>query len=111
MKFIAVKLVKEAFHKYKDAPEDVSFLRNLHRHLFYIEVKISITHNDRELEFFQVKRVLNDYLDEYLKKTNKIVGSCEMWGEDINTFLNKEYPNRKYKVSVFEDNENGMTIE
>jgi len=111
MKYIIIKTRKEAFHNWNDAPQEVEFLKNLHRHIFYIEVEISVSRNDRELEFFIVKKELDNYLEAYLNNKNRIVGSCEMFAEDILRFIIGKYPNRKYMVSVFEDNENGARVE
>ena len=50
--YIIVKTSFRGFHQYKDAPDQVAFLKNLHRHDFIVEAKIEVKHDDRELEFF-----------------------------------------------------------
>ena len=110
-KSIIVTTEKVAFHKYDDAPEEVKFLRNLHRHKFYIKLGIEVFHNDRELEFFIVQNKLNNFL-----KDKDIINSCEMLGEEIHKWAKETfkvaYPRkREIFVEVFEDNENGARVE
>jgi len=102
---IIVTTEKIGFHQYKDAPEKVKFLRNLHRHKFYIKVGLPVTHDNRELEFFTVQRELNDFL-----KNKKVVGSCEMLAREIKKWADKTYQ-RKCWCEVWEDNENGSRVE
>ena len=74
---IWVTFQKEGIHKYPAALEDpklatgdeydVSFLGYPHRHTFYFKVQIQLTHNDRDIEFIQFKRWLeNLYKDDVL---------------------------------------------
>jgi hypothetical protein len=97
----------EGVHKYPDAPDDVSFLRNEHRHIFHVKVWIEILKNlNRELEFFMVKKKIDAYITEnYSYKT--FTKSCEMIANDILQFSCSCWPNREIHVTVSEDNENG----
>lgn len=58
---IYVKTQFTALHRWKDAPEDIAFLRSYHRHNFHVKVSIPVTHDDRDVEFFQFKRELDRY--------------------------------------------------
>ena len=61
MTFIKIRTEFEGYHYYPNAGEidsRIQFLENEHRHIFKIEVKISVEHLDRELEFFLVKSLL-----------------------------------------------------
>ena len=63
--FIKVRTEFEGFHHYPDAGSidgRIKFLENEHRHIFKIGVKISVTHLDRELEFFLVKWDLQKFI-------------------------------------------------
>lgn len=105
---ILVKTNFEGIHKYSDAPQEVGFLREPHRHIFYVEVEMEVFHNDRELEFIMVKRNLNKYL---FTKPFGIRHSCEQIAKDIVKFLQEQYGNnRKLTVAVLEDNENGGKV-
>ena len=64
-RMIWVRFEKEGIHKYPAALEDpkladVSFLGYPHRHIFHFRVSISVFHNDRDIEFIQFKRWLED---------------------------------------------------
>lgn len=101
-------------HRYKDAPEPVKFLRDLHRHTFNVEIQISVTDNDRELEFIMVKDRLSIIMSN-LQIFNEAVAvgcmSCEQMAEYIIGQLQVHYgENRFYQCSVFEDGENGAIV-
>lgn len=102
---IIVKSQFTALHAWENCPhEEVSFLRNPHRHIFYVEIKAPVKHNDRELEFFMVKKELDTFLQSYPENIRSM--SCEMICEDILKYF--EYITY---VKVMEDNENGAEIE
>lgn len=118
-KFIWVTFQKEGIHKYPQAltdpnlatgdEYDVSFLGYPHRHIFHFRVDIEVFHDDRELEFIQFKRWL-----ESLYQTNTLqlnYRSCEMISDDLSVLIKDKYPDRKFKISVSEDNENGSYAE
>ena len=109
MKYIKIKTEFEGFHKYENAPEEVKFLRNLHRHIFKVEVKIEVRENDRELEFFIVKRNLNRLIEQY-KRESEETDSCEMVAEYILDYLEATYRARRIQVEVSEDGENSGII-
>lgn len=114
-KFIWVTFQKEGLHKYPAAlvdtnlstndQYDVSFLGYVHRHLFKFKVWISVEHTDREIEFVQFKRWLeNMYGDGILNLNNK---SCEMISDDLYKAISHKYPAREVWIEVSEDGENG----
>ena len=104
---IVVKTSFEGLHQYVDAPEEVSFLRQPHRHMFDVEVEMDVFHDDRELEFIIVKRALNDFLQN---KSFDIQSSCEQMCEAIIEFLIDRFGERQMIVSVYEDGENGGKV-
>lgn len=97
----------EGFHKYPKAPKGVEFLKNLHRHIFKLRIWIEVFHNDREIEFILFKR----YVESIIKKNNFHYRSCEMISDDIHKLIKLKYPNRKIKIEVSEDGENGCEKE
>jgi hypothetical protein len=115
IKFIIVKTQFEGIHCYPNAPEEVAFLKNPHRHMFHVEAEIEVFHDDRELEFIMVKRELDKFLASF-KDINS--GSCEMIACKIQSFIKTHYPtynppdrkSRYVNVKVFEDGENGAYI-
>jgi hypothetical protein len=117
-KMIWVTFQKEGMHKYPAAltdpnldtgdEYDVSFLGYPHRHIFHFKVWISVTHDDRDIEFIQFKRwLLNLYKDATLSLDYK---SCEMMSGDLYDVISKKYPGREIWIEVSEDGENGSFI-
>ena len=116
---IWVTFQKEGIHCYPAAATDpqlatgdeydVSFLASPHRHVFWFKVWIDVFHNDRDLEFIQFKRWLeNLYSQGTLQLDYK---SCEMIAEDLYLQIANKYPGRDVKIEVSEDNENGAYME
>lgn len=103
--YIKVRTQFEGFHFYPNAGEidpRIKFLESEHRHIFKVEVKISVTHSDRELEFFLVKWAL----EEFIKSGSQDHKSCEMIATDILGHLQSEYGYfREYEIVVSEDGE------
>ena len=118
LRTIFVRFQKEGIHKYPAAATDpllatgdeydVSFLATPHRHIFHFEVRIEVFHNDRDIEFIQFKRWLeNQYSQGILALDYK---SCEMISDDLYEVIATRYPKRNMSIMVSEDNENGATI-
>ena len=110
--FIQVRTEFEGFHCYPNASSidaRIAFLENKHRHIFKVKVKMSVTHLDREQEFFLVKWALN----EYISSGDRNNQSCEMIATDIlKDHLIPKYGNdRYYEVVVSEDGENDAISE
>jgi hypothetical protein len=115
---IWVTFTKEGIHKYPAAltdpalatgdEYDVSFLGYPHRHTFHFCVWIDVFHNDRDIEFIQFKRWL-----ENLYSTGTIqldYKSCEMIADDLYLQITNRYPGRSVWIEVAEDGENGCLI-
>ena len=109
---------KEGIHRYPAAAVredlnttdeyDVTFLSYPHRHIFHFRVWIDVLHNDRDIEFIQFKRWLeNLYATSILKLEWK---SCEMIADDLYIQIAERYPNRAIWIEVAEDGENGCLI-
>jgi hypothetical protein len=101
--YIWVTTQFEGFHKYPDAPNEVSFLKELHRHIFHIKVWCQVFHNDRDIEFIIFKR----FITSLIKENNFNNKSCEMISDDLYNLIIEKYPNRLIRIEVSEDNENG----
>ena len=115
---IWVTFRKEGIHCYPAAATDpalktgdeydVSFLGTPHRHIFHFRVWIDVLHNDRDIEFIQFKRWLeNLYKDGILQLDYK---SCEMMADDLYAEIAGRYPDRAVWIEVAEDGENGALI-
>ena len=96
------------YHRWKDAPEDVGFLANWHRHIFGVRLEVGVSHGDRDVEFFQLKRQLSAFLTMRWEGT-EFEASCEFIAKSIFDFFSKnDYD--VISVSVDEDRENGATV-
>jgi hypothetical protein len=115
---IFVQFQREGIHCYPAAATDpklatgdeydVSFLASPHRHIFHFRVWIDVFHNDRDIEFIQFKRWLeNLYKSATLALDYK---SCEMIADDLYTQIAARYPDRAVWIEVSEDGENGCLI-
>ena len=115
---IWVTFRKEGIHRYPDAGNDpnlasgdeydVSFLQYPHRHIFHFQVYIEVFHDDRDIEFIQFKRWLeNLYKQGTLALDFK---SCEMIARDLQATIAARYPKREIWIEVSEDGENGCFI-
>lgn len=112
---IWVTFQKEGIHKYPAAltdpalktgdEYDVSFLGYPHRHIFHFRVEIDVFHNDRDIEFIQFKRWLENLFNEGVLQLD--YKSCEMIADDLADQIHTRYPDRTFAISVAEDNENG----
>lgn len=97
---LKVKTQFVGYHYWKDAPGEVEFLRNSHRHVFHVICYIPVVGLDREKEFFMVRSKVDSFLRKY--EGREFQSSCEMIAEDIlNNFPDME------SVEVTEDGENG----
>jgi len=107
---VFVRTSFEAIHCWPDCPhEEVAYLRNPHRHVFHVEVHVSVNHDDRDVEFLTLKKVLDHFLDNTVRGKDLGVTSCEMLCSLIYSRLRHEYI--VLKVIVSEDNENGAILE
>lgn len=115
---IWITFCKEGMHRYPAAATDpklatgdeydVSFLAAPHRHIFHFRVWIDVFHNDRDIEFIQFKRWLeNLYKNNVLELDFK---SCEMISDDLYLQIAGRYPDRAIWIEVSEDGENGCFI-
>ena len=119
-KMIWVTFRKEGIHCYPAAATDpnlatgdqydVSFLANPHRHIFHFRVWLSVTHNDRDVEFIQFKR----WLEQLYSSTQGVLSldhkSCEMMSDELYDTISQKYPDREVWIEVSEDGENGSFI-
>ncbi len=93
----------EGFHRWKDAPRAVSFLRNFHRHIFKVKLGVEVGHGNREVEFFDLKDRIDDFLKVHIR-ANYFDFSCEMIAAILLDTFNASF------VEVSEDGENGATV-
>ena len=116
--FIWVTFQKEGIHRYPAAATDptlntgdwldVSFLATPHRHIFHFRVEMEVFHDNRDVEFIQLKRIIESWYRDGVLKLDYM--SCEMMSRDLHEKLMDRWPGRDYVVEVSEDGENGCRI-
>lgn len=98
------RLTFEGFHRWPDAPDEVAFLRDAHRHVFHVEVRVPVEHDERDVEFILLKRHVLDLIAGIQLDGTCGDWSCETWARVI---LNATGAS---SVTVSEDGENGATV-
>jgi len=117
--FIYASIQKEGYHCFPEAATDtqyatndeydVSHLANRHMHYFFIKVWVQVHHLNRDIEFIQFKRWLDNlYGSGTLVLDSK---SCEMIADDLYAQISERYPNVEIRIDVSEDNINGALVE
>ena len=114
---IWVTFRKEGIHKYPAAltdpklatggADDVSFLGFPHRHIFHFKIYLEVFHDDRDVEFIQFKRWLENLYNAQLQLDYK---SCEMIADDLYKEIIQKFGGRKVWIEVSEDGENGCIL-
>jgi hypothetical protein len=110
MMWASVKFVRPMIHCWPGAPEQVSHLKNPHRHLFHFQVDVQQYGDDRDVEYL----MLSDRVQEWFDAQEwALYTSCEMFARRIKWWLESLFHNpvRKVRVSVYEDGENGTVLE
>jgi len=110
---IIVNIQVEGLHNWPAARKvlpAVGFLSDPHRHIFHIECKKRVAHDDRDVEIIMFKREIRAYLTATYR-TNVLMSlcdfgskSCEMLARELLTEFDLEY------CKVLEDNENGAEV-
>ena len=108
-KKIIVKTRFTGFHRWPAAPKTVAFLRNKHRHVFYVEVSFQLK-EDRSLEYFLVLSIINERIAFLYSSEHYDLGSksCESIAEELLfDLLTDDRTREVVSVMILEDNENG----
>lgn len=106
---IIVTIRVSGFHAWPSAPEDISFLRQRHRHLFTFRAEFKVGEQTREVEFFQAQRRLRSHLAE--RYSYDVDGfefgarGCEDIASELAVRLDLA------ACEVWEDSENGARVE
>lgn len=100
----------EGVHRWLECPiEEVSYLRDYHRHIFHVKASVNVTHDDRFVEFIELKHKIQAYLrSRYWNQEWQLLHfgdrSCEMIARE----LISEFHLSECEVS--EDGENGAVL-
>ena len=96
----------EGIHNCPNCPiEEVSYLKDPHRHIFHIKAFKQVNHNDRDVEFIWLKHRVQEFLTETYPNGQMGPTSCEMLAHILIGHFDLT------KCEVSEDNENGAVVE
>ena len=117
--FVHTQFVKEGYHCFPEAATDpkyatddemdVSHLGDRHFHYFYFKVHVQVNHDNRDIEFIQLRRWLESLYDNKSLELNN--QSCEMIAEALRRKISQKYPDSDIRIDVSEDNINGALVE
>lgn len=115
-RWVTVRTSFKGIHHWPGCPhEEVSFLRNPHRHVFHVTVSVEVAGDDREVEFFLLQREIDEILAQTFNQEDGLLilgaRSCEMVADEIYSRISEEYPTREIRITVSEDNENEALCE
>lgn len=110
-KKIWVTFARHGIHCYPNAPSEVAYLQQPHRHLFRFRVTIEVFHNEREIEFHMFQAFLLNQFDSGVLQLNN--QSCETLAESLLNTICNQYGvlRRSVSVEVSEDGECGAIVE
>ena len=112
--FVTFKV--EGLHHWPDAPPRRNYLSNPHRHQFGFRVETTVKHDDREIEFHDLRdgaeRMARELglLSHCLTLIDFGAMSCEHIARELGAVLARQYE-RSFVVTVDEDGECGATVE
>lgn len=112
---IFVRLVVPGWHRWSGAPDHRDYLASLHRHLWHFEIRMPVTHDDREVEFHDLMQAVRIHLRTLFPETHEADGhdfgerSCEAIAGELGFILADAY-RRLVVVSVSEDGEAGAEV-
>lgn len=109
-KYVYCQTRWQDLHQWKGAPDQVFYLRDLHRHEFQCKLWVEVSHDDRDVEFIMMKEWFDWCVVPKLKGMPS-TKSCEMMCELVAELAFQEFPLvSKCKVEISEDWENGSDI-
>lgn len=92
------------FHHWPDAPEPFSYLSSVHRHEFHFRVEKYVSHDNRDIEFIDLKTRARIWVEDRMRSPDTLSWSCERWAfELLHEFC-------AARVEVSEDGENGASV-
>ena len=101
-------VINTSFLGIHNYPDSDTYLKHPHHHVFNIKVSIQQRHNDRDIEFHELRTKVDKIIDKLYNKNS--LGqyilesrSCEQISEELIQELSIDYIDRQITVSVFED--------
>jgi hypothetical protein len=107
-----------AKHRWNQAPDRRAYLRVPHAHAFRVQLEVAVTHDDRDVEFHDLREWLDDRIRQSIKPEGLVVPgppaietwSCETWAGVIIKQAQVEGYNA-IACEVWEDHAFGARVE
>jgi hypothetical protein len=107
-RMIYVTFRKRGLHRFPDAPAEVAYLAQPHRHTFWFKVSIEVHHNDRDIEFHLFQQWLESLYETGLLMLDG--RSCETMAEELYERISERHSGRSIEIDISEDGENGAIL-
>jgi hypothetical protein len=104
--FAVVRFAVEGWHSWPDAQGKRVYLASPHRHLFHVEVRLQVFHDEREVEYHD----LLDLCKVWFPGGEMGSKSCETMARELLQKVTAHFPKRSTEVHCFEDGEVGSII-
>jgi hypothetical protein len=109
--YIKVTTQAEGLHHWPGAPDEENYLRQPHRHLFTVTVRMQARHSDRETEINAFARWLHDQVLPSIATTSRADGpadfgsrSCEQLARQITDQIRTRHGDDRWiECEVLED--------
>jgi hypothetical protein len=95
-------------HFWPNAFASVHYLAEPHRHVFYWEAVVRVSHDNRDVEFITLKQNIEKWLANYFPTFNDLAQLGTTSCEQLAALLVKNF--HLSHCTVSEDNENGATV-
>jgi hypothetical protein len=102
---IFVRFTQPGFHHWPDPTPERAYLGQRHRHLFHVEVRVQVWHDDREVEFHD----LLDFARSQFPGGELGGQSCETMARALGKEIARRF-GRAVEVTVSEDGEVGAVV-
>jgi hypothetical protein len=105
---VVAQFTIEGFHNWPEAPDNLAFLRDRHRHVFHVGVQVRVNHSDRDVEVISLGRAVKaGLIDHFGDPAELHEWSCEHLANWIWSVLFNRMALTPVRVTVLEDGENG----
>lgn len=103
--WIVIRFTAEGWHHWPGASSRRTYLANVHRHLFHVEVWLPVEHEEREVEFHD----LLEFCRESFGSGDFGTASCETLATRLGKEIARRF-GRACEVLVMEDGEAGAMV-
>lgn len=104
--YAVVRFRVPGWHRWPDASTERAYLALSHRHLFHLEIRLEVFHDEREVEYHD----LLDFCKGAFPGGDLGSQSCETMARTLAQQTAARYPGRLVEVHCFEDGEVGAIV-